>query len=149
MKHVIIKFLMLIRLIYPVSLLPGCGFHHDPEATQPIVTPVIQTNKMSCSVSQTTTMVTIICPDNTQASYPIPTPSPAIVSPPPVTVVQLCEGSPTQYPEQAVCIFNQLYGVYWDGQNAWLTLLPPGNYRSTSSFVPCNLAVEADCKVSH
>lgn len=67
-----------------------------------------------------------------------------------LSVVQLCPGIPVQYPtsfpEQALCIDNILYGVMWMGGNAWLSPLPPGDYRSTSPQ-GCSLVVLEGCKI--
>lgn len=70
----------------------------------------------------------------------------------PVTVVQLCPSyGPTQYPssfpEQALCISGNLYGVYWDGSNAFLAEIVPGVYASTSPD-GCTLTVDANCQVT-
>lgn len=66
--------------------------------------------------------------------------------------VTLCPGYATTYPsvfaEVALCIAGSLYAVYWDSTNAWLTLIPPGRYRSTSSSAVCSFTVSAGCTVS-
>jgi len=70
----------------------------------------------------------------------------------PVTMVALCGGqqvSPSAFAEYAMCIQGDLYGTYWDGHNAWTTKLPPGNYSSTSTTLPCNLTVGPNCTVTH
>lgn len=68
-----------------------------------------------------------------------------------ITVVQLCPSGVTVYPsafaEVAFCIDGKLYGTYWDGKNAWSTLIPTGAYKSTSTSVPCNFTVSANCTV--
>ncbi len=68
-----------------------------------------------------------------------------------VTTVQLCPGYTTTYPsvfaETAMCITGNLFAVYWDGHNAWLTEIPPGSYSSTSSSAPCSFTVVAGCQV--
>lgn len=69
-----------------------------------------------------------------------------------VTAVPLCTGQtvyPTSFAEYGLCIGNNLFGIYWDGTNAWLTMLPPGNYTSTSTSVPCTLTIGASCSVTH
>jgi len=125
-------------------LLAGCGdpitkgqdYYSDP--------------KKSCTVSQTEAVVTISCPDETKAIIPLPANVPPVNSPM-VTTVQLCPGTtsyPNSFPEQALCIDNQLFGVFFDGQNAWLSLLAPGNYRSTSTTNPCSFAVVTGCQIS-
>jgi len=124
-------------------MLAGCGFHADQ-------TPPSSDPKKSCSVSQTEAVVTISCPDETKAIIPLPANVPPVNSPM-VTTVQLCPGTtsyPNSFPEQALCIDNQLFGVFFDGQNAWLSLLAPGNYRSTSTTNPCSFAVVTGCQIS-
>lgn len=68
-----------------------------------------------------------------------------------VEAVQFCPGYTTSYPsrfaEVGFCVEGQLYGVYWDGRNAWWTLIPPGYYASTSTSAPCNFYVAAGCQV--
>lgn len=69
-----------------------------------------------------------------------------------VTPVPLCTGQttyPTAFAEYGLCIGGSLFGVYWDRTNAWLTILPPGNYTSTSTSVPCTLTVSPNCVVTH
>ena len=69
----------------------------------------------------------------------------------PVTIVQLCPGS-TSYPgvfvEVAICLQNELWGVY-SANGGFLTKLPPGNYNSNAIGSACNLTVQANCVVSH
>lgn len=71
----------------------------------------------------------------------------------PVSVVQFCSGYTTTYPgsfpEQAICVDNELLAVYWDGSNAWLAEIVPGYYASTSTSAPCNFTVEANCVISN
>jgi Collagen triple helix repeat (20 copies) len=69
-----------------------------------------------------------------------------------ITVVQLCPSyGPTQYPdnfpEQALCISGNLYGVYWSGTQAFLAEIVPGTYASTSPD-GCTLTVNANCEVT-
>lgn len=69
-----------------------------------------------------------------------------------LSVVNFC-GTQTVYPsafsEVGLCVDNKIFAVYWDSHNAWLTEISPGNYRTTSSSVPCNFTVTANCGVSH
>lgn len=70
----------------------------------------------------------------------------------PVMPVALCTGQtvyPAAFAEYGLCVNNDLYGVYWDGTNAWLTKIVPGNYVSTSTSVPCSLTVGPNCSVTH
>jgi len=65
------------------------------------------------------------------------------------TVVQLCPGVPhygTVYVETALCINNQLYGVY-SANGGFLTFLPPGAYTSNGIGSACNLTVLPNCQV--
>lgn len=66
-----------------------------------------------------------------------------------VSSVQFCAGSANAYPEVGFALGTAVYGVYWDGRNAWLSYLPPGAYSSTSSSVPCNFTINANGTVSH
>ncbi len=67
------------------------------------------------------------------------------------TVVQFCksQGSTTygHFPEQGLCINHKLYGVFYDGSNAWLAEIVPGNYISTSTGLQCNFTVLVSCEV--
>lgn len=70
----------------------------------------------------------------------------------PVTTVEFCpgQGSTTygHFPEYGLCIGNNLYGLYWDGKNAFLAEIVPGKYISTSTGLQCTFIVDANCKVS-
>lgn len=64
--------------------------------------------------------------------------------------VQFCSqyANNSGFPEYGFCINNNLYGVFWDGHNAWMAELPPGGYSSTSSGAPCNFTILPNCQVS-
>lgn len=94
-----------------------------------------------CSVAPSADGAVITCPDGSSQS--LHNGVDASVVP-----VQLCAGSLSQFPEVALCINNALYAVYWDGHNAWMTLIPPGHYNSTSSTAACSFNVGASCQVS-
>lgn len=69
-----------------------------------------------------------------------------------LSVVNFCSTQtvyPSAFSEVGLCIADTLYAVYWDSRNAWLTEIPPGNYRTTSTSVPCNFTVATNCQVSH
>lgn len=70
----------------------------------------------------------------------------------PITAVQFCPGYTTNYPstfpEFGLCLNSQIYAVYWDGHNAWLALVAPGYWASTSTSAPCNFHVLANCQVT-
>ena len=102
-----------------------------------------ETIYQACSVTADSTGTTIICPDGSKSF---------IANAPNISVVQFCSGTttyPTSFPEQGLCINNDLYAVYWDGHNAWLTEVAPGHYSSTSSNVPCTFDVLNNCTISH
>ncbi len=67
----------------------------------------------------------------------------------PATVVQLCPGT-TSYPgvfvEVALCINNELYGVY-SANGGFLTKLPQGNYYSNGIGSACNFTVLSNCQI--
>lgn len=69
----------------------------------------------------------------------------------PVTVVQLCPGVtpsyPDTFPEYAVCIKDNLYGVY-SANGGFLAELPPGTYLSQGLNSICTVVVQAHCVVS-
>lgn len=68
-----------------------------------------------------------------------------------ITVVTLCPGV-TSYPgvfvEIALCMNNNLYGVY-SANGGFLTYFPPGNYSSNGIGSSCNLTIQPNCIVSH
>lgn len=68
-----------------------------------------------------------------------------------ITVVQLCPATfvpsyPSSFPEVAVCINNQLYGVY-SANGGFLALLTPGTYVSHGINVDCTLIILPNCIV--
>jgi hypothetical protein len=71
----------------------------------------------------------------------------------PTTTVQFCPGYtptyPTTFPESGLCVGGNIYAVYWDGTNAWLALIPPGHYASTSTTAPCDFTVVAGCVINN
>lgn len=63
--------------------------------------------------------------------------------------VQLCPGEPTYpsvFPEQALCINNELYGVYSINDGV-LVKLPPGRYSSNSVGSRCSFTILGNCVV--
>ena len=70
---------------------------------------------------------------------------------PEVKMVQLCKGAPSygMFFEFAQCVDNKLYAVYWNGKDAFLTELPPGEYRSTSTGLGCNFTVIKKCDIKN
>ncbi len=73
----------------------------------------------------------------------------------PITPIQLCNNSgptvyPTIFPEQALCLSGNLYGVYNDGVHplAFLALLAPGRYVSLATGATCTLVIGSNCQVT-
>lgn len=68
----------------------------------------------------------------------------------PITIVQLCPGFvpsyPNIFPESALCIDSQLYGVY-SANGGFLALLTPGTYSSDGINASCNLTILPNCVV--
>jgi hypothetical protein len=127
-------------------LLSGCG---NPPAN-------------SCTTTQTTTGAVISCPNGTSSTISNgqqgipglngPQGIPGLNAAP-TTAVQFCPGYtptyPTTFPESGLCVGGNIYAVYWDGTNAWLSLIPPGHYASTSTTAPCNFTVVAGCVINN
>jgi hypothetical protein len=103
-----------------------------------------QGSSIDVSHSQTCTVSgnTISCPDGSTVTLPTSN----------FSMVQFCSQYTTTYPnsfpEFGICSNNILYAVYWNGTNAWLAEIAPGNYMSTSSTSPCNFTVGSNCIVS-
>ncbi len=66
-------------------------------------------------------------------------------------MIRLCPDAPS-YPsvfvEYAICVQDQLYGVY-SANGGFLSLLPPGAYYSNAIGSACDLTVGPHCAVSH
>ena len=72
-----------------------------------------------------------------------------IETPSEVVPIALCPGTttyPNKFVEQALCINNQLYGVY-SQNNGFLVLLPPGQYVSNGINSTCSFEVLPNCIV--
>ena len=69
-----------------------------------------------------------------------------------VTPILLCSGVtpsyPNTFPEYAICLNNQLYGVY-SSQGGFMALLPPGTYTSDGINASCTVTVGLNCQVSN
>jgi hypothetical protein len=70
-----------------------------------------------------------------------------------ITMIQFCtQYTPTyasSFPESGACIGGNLYAVYDGGAtDVFFSLLPPGEYMSTSTDAPCNFSVAANCVVT-
>lgn len=126
-----------------ILLMTGCG------TNQAIITPV------NCSVELIDNGSIITCPDGSstiisngkdgeKGEVGQNGSSTEIVS------IKLCpytDNYPNVFPEYAVCIDNELFGVYWDSKNAWLAKIIPGYYASTSTSAPCTFEVKENCEV--
>jgi hypothetical protein len=69
----------------------------------------------------------------------------------PVTVVQLCPGTPvypSKFIEVGVCLGGSLYGVY-SANGGFMTYLPPGRYTSDGINASCSITVGPNCTVSN
>jgi hypothetical protein len=123
-----------------VLMVQGCGesIHRQP-----------------CTVTSTSTGATITCTDGTTATILNGTNgSPGINginASSDVSIVQLCPGFtpsyPQVFPESALCIDNQLWGVY-SANGGFGLLMPPGQYASTGVNASCNLTIGANCEVT-
>jgi hypothetical protein len=137
------------KIIIFVFILTGCGSGVSdipPTATSP---------SKSCTVVKTDTGALILCPDGSQVEVSNGLNGTNGVNgkdAPSVSTVQFCPSVttnyPTTFPEYGICIDNSIYGVYWDGRNAWLALIPSGYYASTSTTAPCNFTVLTNCQVT-
>lgn len=94
----------------------------------------------SCSVSQLPdeSGALILCEDGTSA----------VVSDgedaTPVTMIQLCPGVNSAFPEQAFVLGGKLYAVYSTKHKVSLALLTPGTYTTTAPGQNCTFTVAAD-----
>lgn len=67
-----------------------------------------------------------------------------------VAPIKLCPGDtvyPSVFVEYALCIEDNLYGVY-SANNGFLTVLQPGNYSSNAIHSSCNFTVAPHCMVT-
>jgi hypothetical protein len=67
------------------------------------------------------------------------------------TMVQFCTdvvGHYGTFPEYGECLGGNIFAVYWDGKNAWLAEVYPGNYESTATGLQCNFTVGTNCSVT-
>ncbi len=135
-------------LLGAMIILNSCGpvtKGQDWDATQ---------SSKNCTVTQGPTSATISCPDGSTATVAngmngATSPAPVIPPQQVITTVQLCPGTttyPSVFVEYALCINNQLYGVY-SVNGGFLSLLPPGTYSSNAIGSSCSLTIAADCKV--
>lgn len=140
----------LISLVFVMSLV-ACGNNGVL---------VVNAPAPSCKVKTTDAGTAISCPDGTTAF--VPNGLPGLnggngvdgrngVDATPVTMVQLCEGTPS-YPstfiEVAFCINNKLYAVY-SANGGFMTYLPEGAYSSNGIGSRCNLTVKPNCVITN
>lgn len=67
----------------------------------------------------------------------------------PARVITLCPGVtvyPSAFVEVALCINNELFGVY-STHGGFLTKFPPGTYSSNTVGTACTLTVQPNCVV--
>jgi len=68
-----------------------------------------------------------------------------------ISTLEFCPGYvttyPSTFPEYGICIDNNIYAVFYDGKNAWLAEIVPGDYISTSTSAPCSFTVKENCVV--
>lgn len=55
---------------------------------------------------------------------------------------------PSVFPEYGICLTNKLFGVYYDGNHAFLAEIVPGRYVSTSPNT-CSFTVKANCVIEN
>lgn len=68
-----------------------------------------------------------------------------------VMMVQFCPAVVGHYgifPEYGTCVNGIMYGVYWDGKNAWQAEIYPGNYQSTATGLQCTFTLTNNCVVT-
>lgn len=147
------------KLLLLLPFLLGC---------QPAFKEVLPVN---CTVRKVGAVATLYCPDGTQTTVSDGTTGPkgdtgdkgdtGPAGPPgingangtPVNAVQFCseQGStvyPSHFPEYGLCISGALYGVYWNGTDAFLAEIVPGAYQSTSTGLKCNFTVAEGCLIN-
>lgn len=125
-------------------------------------------NGSSCSVHSTPSGASIICTDgssstvtngvgcsltqyNNNAVVTCGSVSTTINN---VTTINFCpqftSSYPGSFPEYGIRIGSSIYGVYWSGSTAFLALLAPGAYRSTSlSNTVCNFTINSDGSITN
>lgn len=68
-----------------------------------------------------------------------------------ISLIQLCASSfvptyPSVFPEYALCLEGQLYGVY-SANGGFLALLPPGQYSSDGINASCTFTILPNCVI--
>lgn len=105
-----------------------------------------------CTVLPTADGAQIVCPDGSVQAIHSGQDGAAGTPGTLTSTVQFCPSYgpttyPNNFPEYGLCIANQLYAVYWTGSQAFLALVPPGRYSSTSTQA-CSFQVLPNCQVS-
>ena len=123
-------------------MLAGCGqLKGQSGATGPAGAPGAPAKP--CVVTIVTNGVQIACP----GSAPETVYNGSSVAP-----VQFCQGIqtvyPNSFPEFGLCVSGTLYGVYYDGTNAWMAQIVPGVYKSTATGLQCTFSVGNNCEVT-
>ena len=151
---------MLLALVAILIAFTACV--RGPQGVQGIqgeagITPVVTTQPASyndCPFGGTEVTInnniTIICNGDTGAVGPQgPSGSPG-TNGTVVNIIQLCPGFtptyPSSFPEVALCIDNQLYGVY-SANDGFLSLLTPGTYTSDGINASCTLTILPNCVI--
>lgn len=65
------------------------------------------------------------------------------------TFVQFCPGAttyPSTFVEVGICVNSNLYAVY-SANDGFLTLIPPGRYRSNAIGSRCDFTVLTNCEI--
>jgi hypothetical protein len=140
-------------LIYFSLILIGCGTAPTGDVSTPInmVQPSSSPSPSPspvpaapCTVSQTTSTVTIACPDGSKVSYSVPT-LPTNYAP--TSVIAPCGVSSSPYKELLLCLVNgDVMGSFSDsasGLNTRLALLSAGSYVDTDDS-GCQFTVSID-----
>ena len=66
----------------------------------------------------------------------------------PIQLCSACKPSyPNTFPESALCIDNNLYGVY-SANDGFLSVLPPGAYSSDGINCKCTFTIEPNCIIT-
>lgn len=71
----------------------------------------------------------------------------------PINMIKFCpninEVYPNTFPEYGMCIDNNLYAVYWNGNTAFLAKLVAGTYTTTAIGGNCTFTVTNNSCVIH
>ena len=102
-----------------------------------------------CSTQADATGVSISCPDGSTSYVSNGSNGAAGTL---VSTVEFCPSLgatvyPSSFPEYGICIEGNIYAVYWNGSNAFMAEVVPGEYASTSPQ-GCNFSVAANCSVT-